>query len=101
MATNVKVKVETTEKFEELQKECNSMWDNTNEQAEAITDCIEAFKARQFAMLHGWGNVDLLLDCIKDNDCVNIEEFDNGWFAVYIELNNKSRKELEAERVGA
>jgi hypothetical protein len=101
MATNVKVVINTTEKFKEVQSRCNSMWENTDTEAEAVCDCIEAFKSRQFGMLHGWDSVDLLLDCIEDNDIVNIEGFPNEWYAVYIDLNNKAKKELEAERVGA
>jgi hypothetical protein len=98
MATNVKVKVATTDKYEEIKARTNSMWDNTDTQAEVITDTIECFKARQFSIIHGWDNVDTLLECLADNEELNIEELENDWFVVYFELNNKARKELEEMR---
>ena len=92
-----KMVVKTTDKYNEIKTRFNA--EKGNDTDGIILDGIECLKERVIAMFHGWEQVDTFLECLADNEDLNIVEFDNGWFGCYYELNNKARKELE--RMGA
>ena len=80
--------IKTTTYYKEINK------DEPTDFEGVVLDAIECFERRQAAYCFTSEQVEAIKNCVTDT--VTVDEFD-GYYAVYVELNNKARKEYERD----
>ena len=80
--------ITTTDYYKTINK------DEPTDYEAVILDTIECFKERKPSYLYNKDMIEDVKTCVTD--VVTVDEFD-GYYAVYVELNNKARKEYERD----